>query len=118
MMSAFASHRRNAAQRDHALEEPAMFSSCIVAFVLEEIRETTFFLFPARGEGFYWGAGPVLYYPTATNTALGVNKWGPARRWRSSTRTTAPLGCLALSSTTSDHSEASPIAAIEPTACW
>jgi hypothetical protein len=37
---------------------------------------TTFFLAPARGNGFYWGAGPVLYYPTATNTALGVNKWG------------------------------------------
>ena len=36
---------------------------------------TTFFLSPARGEGFYWGAGPVLYYP-ATNTAVGVNKWG------------------------------------------
>jgi hypothetical protein len=26
--------------------------------------------------GFYWGAGPVLYYPTATNPALGVNNWG------------------------------------------
>jgi hypothetical protein len=37
---------------------------------------TTFFLSPAGGEGFYWGAGPVLYYPSATNTALGVNKWG------------------------------------------
>jgi hypothetical protein len=37
---------------------------------------TTFFLSPARGNGFYWGAGPVLYYPTATNKALGVNKWG------------------------------------------
>jgi hypothetical protein len=37
---------------------------------------TTFFLSPARGEGFYWGVGPVLYYPSATNTALGVNKWG------------------------------------------
>jgi hypothetical protein len=37
---------------------------------------TTFFLSPARGEGFYWGAGPVLYYPSATNTTLGVNKWG------------------------------------------
>jgi hypothetical protein len=37
---------------------------------------TTFFLSPARGEGFYWGAGPVLYYPSATNPALGVNKWG------------------------------------------
>jgi hypothetical protein len=37
---------------------------------------TTFFLSPVRGESFYWGAGPVLYYPSATNTALGVNKWG------------------------------------------
>jgi hypothetical protein len=37
---------------------------------------TTFFLSPAKGNGFYWGAGPVLYYPTATNAALGVNKWG------------------------------------------
>jgi hypothetical protein len=37
---------------------------------------TTFFLSPEQGSGFYWGAGPVLYYPTATNSALGVNKWG------------------------------------------
>jgi hypothetical protein len=37
---------------------------------------TTFFLSPARGHGFYWGVGPVLYYPTATSSALGVNKWG------------------------------------------
>lgn len=37
---------------------------------------TTFFLSPELGQGFYWGAGPVLYYPTATNPALGVNKWG------------------------------------------
>ncbi len=37
---------------------------------------TTFFLSPARGKRFYWGAGPVLYYPSATNMALGVNKWG------------------------------------------
>jgi hypothetical protein len=37
---------------------------------------TTFFLSPERGQGFYWGAGPVLYYPTATNSALGVSKWG------------------------------------------
>ena len=25
---------------------------------------------------FYWGAGPVLYYPMATSSALGVDKWG------------------------------------------
>jgi len=37
---------------------------------------TTFFLSPEHGEGFYWGAGPVLYYPSATDSALGVNKWG------------------------------------------
>ena len=37
---------------------------------------TTFFLSPSRGDSFYWGAGPVLYYPSATNQALGVNKWG------------------------------------------
>ena len=37
---------------------------------------TTFFLSPTRGRGIYWGVGPVLFYPTATNAALGVNKWG------------------------------------------
>ena len=37
---------------------------------------TTFFLSPRYGQGVYWGAGPVLYFPTATNSALGVNKWG------------------------------------------
>jgi hypothetical protein len=37
---------------------------------------TTFFLSPEHGQGFYWGAGPVLYYPSATNAAVGVNKWG------------------------------------------
>jgi hypothetical protein len=37
---------------------------------------TTFFLSPEQGGGFYWGAGPVLYYPSATNSVVGVNKWG------------------------------------------
>jgi hypothetical protein len=37
---------------------------------------TTFFLSPARGSGFFWGVGPVLYYPTAMSSALGVYKWG------------------------------------------
>jgi len=36
---------------------------------------TTFFLSPEHGRGFYWGAGPVLYYP-ATNSTLGTTKWG------------------------------------------
>ena len=37
---------------------------------------TTFFLSPTHGQGIYWGVGPVLFYPTATNQVLGVNKWG------------------------------------------
>jgi len=37
---------------------------------------TTFFLSPEHGEGLYWGVGPVLYYPSATNSVVGVNKWG------------------------------------------
>jgi len=37
---------------------------------------TTFFMSPEHGQGFFWGAGPVLYYPTASNSALGVHKWG------------------------------------------
>ncbi|HYZ40106.1 MAG TPA: hypothetical protein VE687_05680 [Stellaceae bacterium] len=37
---------------------------------------TTFFLSREHGEGFYWGVGPVLYYPSATNSTVGVNKWG------------------------------------------
>jgi hypothetical protein len=36
---------------------------------------TTFFLSPEHGHGFYWGAGPVLYYP-ATNETLGTTRWG------------------------------------------
>ena len=36
---------------------------------------TTFFLSPEHGSGFYWGAGPLLYYPSPT-PALGVDKWG------------------------------------------
>ena len=39
-------------------------------------RYTTLFLSPGRGEGFYWGVGPVRYYPSATNLALDVNKSG------------------------------------------
>jgi hypothetical protein len=37
---------------------------------------TTFFASPERGQGFFWGAGPVLYYPSASSSALGVHKWG------------------------------------------
>lgn len=37
---------------------------------------TTFFLSPEHGAGFYWGVGPLLYYPSATNSTLGVHRWG------------------------------------------
>ena len=36
---------------------------------------TTFFLSPEHGDGFYWGAGPLLYYPPS-NAAVGANSWG------------------------------------------
>ena len=37
---------------------------------------TTFFLSPEQGSGFYWGVGPLLYYPSATSSAVGVHRWG------------------------------------------
>jgi len=37
---------------------------------------TTFFLSRSKGRIFYWAVGPVLYYPSATNLTVGVNKWG------------------------------------------
>jgi hypothetical protein len=39
-------------------------------------RHSTLFLSPEFRRGFYWGIGPVIYFPTATNRAAGVNKWG------------------------------------------
>jgi hypothetical protein len=36
----------------------------------------SFFFSPAKPGGIIWGAGPVLYYPTATDEALGGEKWG------------------------------------------
>lgn len=36
---------------------------------------TEFFLSPEHGDGYFWGAGPLLYYP-ASNSALGPQKWG------------------------------------------
>jgi hypothetical protein len=36
----------------------------------------SFFLSPGHPGKFIWGVGPVLYLPTATDTTLGINKWG------------------------------------------
>jgi len=38
--------------------------------------QTTLFLSPALGNTFFWGAGPVISLPTATNAATGQNRWG------------------------------------------
>ena len=38
--------------------------------------QTTLFLSPAKGDKFFWGAGPVISLPTATNSVTGQNKWG------------------------------------------
>jgi hypothetical protein len=38
--------------------------------------QTTLFLSPAHGDGFFWGVGPVISFPTATNAATGTNQWG------------------------------------------
>jgi hypothetical protein len=38
--------------------------------------QTTLFLSPAHGNGFYWGVGPAISLPTATNPATGSNRWG------------------------------------------
>jgi hypothetical protein len=38
--------------------------------------QTTLFLSPARFAGVFWGAGPVILLPTATNTTTGKSRWG------------------------------------------
>jgi hypothetical protein len=38
--------------------------------------QTTLFLSPAWGDKLFWGAGPVISLPTATNAAIGQNRWG------------------------------------------
>jgi hypothetical protein len=38
--------------------------------------QTTLFLSPAHGNRFFWGVGPAISFPTATNSATGTNQWG------------------------------------------
>ena len=37
---------------------------------------TTLFLSPPQGEHLHWGVGPLVYYPSANDAALGVDRWG------------------------------------------
>lgn len=37
--------------------------------------DVSLFLTPAKAEKWVWGVGPILQFPTATNTALGTGKW-------------------------------------------
>jgi hypothetical protein len=57
--------------------------------------QTTLFLSPAQGDGFYWGVGPVISLPTATSTATGTNLWGAgpsvALSWQQTTHWTVAL---------------------------
>jgi hypothetical protein len=75
---------------------------------------TTFFLSPEHGSGFYWGVGPVLYYPTATNWRSALTNGAPARQRHSCTRTRAH-GCSARSSTISGPLAGRPAAVTERT---
>lgn len=37
--------------------------------------DVSLFLTPARAATWVWGAGPIVQFPTATDTALGTEKW-------------------------------------------
>jgi hypothetical protein len=79
---------------------------------------TTFFLSPEHGEGFYWGAGPVLYYPSATprrRTRRSASTNGAPARPRHSSRRMKARGSSAPSSTTSGPLAAHRAAATGPT---
>jgi hypothetical protein len=57
--------------------------------------QTTLFLSPARGNGFYWGVGPVVSFPSATTGATDSNQWGTgpslALAWQRTARWTVAL---------------------------
>jgi hypothetical protein len=38
--------------------------------------QPAFYFSPANPGSIIWGAGPILYLPTATDNTLGINKWG------------------------------------------
>ena len=74
---------------------------------------TTFFLSPEHGQGFYWGVGPVLYYPSS-NPTVGVKKWGAVPPRPSSSKMRARGGSV-RSSITFGPLAARPATATGPT---
>jgi len=59
--------------------QPEMTVGAGSTFGLGDIN-TTLFLSPAKPSKFIWGVGPILQFPTATDSVLGTGKWsaGPA----------------------------------------
>jgi hypothetical protein len=77
---------------------------------------TTFFLSPEHGRDFYWGVGPVLYYPTARTRRLESTNGAPARRQHFCSKTPARLSS-AWWPTTSGPSAGHLAAVTERTSC-
>jgi hypothetical protein len=57
------------------IAQPRMSPTDGAAFGLGNLQPS-FFLSPAHPGKIIWGVGPILWLPTATDTTLGINKWG------------------------------------------
>jgi hypothetical protein len=63
------------------INQPPLFSAPQTdAFGIGDINPTLFFSPAAKSEGFIWGVGPTMTFPTASDKALGSGKFsmGPA----------------------------------------
>ncbi len=61
------------------INQPPLFPGADREFGLGDIQFTAF-LSPAKPKGVIWGAGPIFQFPSATDDALGAEKWavGPS----------------------------------------
>jgi len=61
------------------INQPPMLPGADREFGLGDIQFSAF-LSPAKPKGFIWGAGPMFQFPSATDDALGAEKWaaGPS----------------------------------------
>lgn len=61
------------------INQPPMYPGADREFGLGDIQFTAF-LAPVKSEGIIWGAGPIFQFPSATDDALGAEKWaaGPS----------------------------------------